>query len=96
MSDQWSIPDAVIAEIVAAYWLRYYCTAHCTLCGNSGIVDSRGVCTPAGLAVGRLNWCMCPNGHALRDATREQTGRALPTEEELRWHRDEQPQEERR
>lgn len=86
MSEQWSIPQNAVAEIVSAYWLRFYCTEHCTLCGNAGIVDSRGVSTPAGVAVGRLNWCICPNGHVLRAVTKQQTGRDLPTEDELRFH----------
>lgn len=49
------------------YWYRFYCTEHCTLCGNWGWIDTRGVCTPAGLEVGRVNWCICPNGVALRE-----------------------------
>lgn len=54
--------------MVTKYWLEYYATAHCTLCGNSGVVDTRGVKTPAGVPVGRLNYCICPNGQVLRKA----------------------------
>ena len=53
-------------EDVLDYWQTFYATCHCTICGNSGIIDSRGICTPGGLSVGRLNWCICPNGQALR------------------------------
>lgn len=51
---------------VTDYWLKFYADEHCTLCGNRGIIDSRGIKTPAGVEVGRLNWCLCPNGQALR------------------------------
>ena len=61
---------------VTKYWLRFYATGHCTLCGNSGVIDTRGVKTPAGLAVGRLNWCICPNGQTLRRSS----GLDLPTD----------------
>lgn len=50
------------------YWLRSYAADHCTLCANHGIIDSRGLLTPAGVRVGRLNYCICPNGQALRAA----------------------------
>lgn len=51
---------------LTAYWLENYCDDHCTLCGNRGVIDSRGVKTPAGKEVGRLNYCICPNGRSLR------------------------------
>jgi len=52
--------------IVTRYWLDYYTTTHCTLCGNSGVIDSRGVKSALGKEVGRLNWCICPNGQQMR------------------------------
>jgi hypothetical protein len=51
---------------VTKYWLDYYCDDHCTLCGNRGWIDTRGVRTAAGVEVGRVNYCICPNGQALR------------------------------
>lgn len=54
--------DAAITE----YWLTNYMADHCTLCGNAGWIDSRGVKTAAGVEVGRVNYCICPNGQALR------------------------------
>lgn len=39
----------------------------CSLCGNCGVVDTRGVRSPAGVPCGRRNWCVCPNGEALRE-----------------------------
>jgi hypothetical protein len=52
--------------IVTKYWAEYYLSSHCTLCGNSGHIDTRGVRTPTGVDVGRLNYCICPNGQRLR------------------------------
>lgn len=52
--------------IVTKYWLEYYYADHCTLCGNRGQIDTRGVRTAAGVEVGRVNYCICPNGQALR------------------------------
>lgn len=68
--------------IVTNYWLAFYASDHCTLCGNSGIIDSRGTKTAAGVSVGRLNWCICPNGQFLRKAKKN-----LPTESNLRHAR---------
>jgi dCMP deaminase len=56
----------VADDPITAYWLEHYATEHCTLCGNRGVIDSRGVMTPGGHLVGRLNYCICPNGQALR------------------------------
>lgn len=55
-------------KMIINYWHRYYATEHCTICGNSGVIDSRGVETAAGVEVGRLNYCICPNGQAMREA----------------------------
>lgn len=64
---------------VSEYWMQFYCTQHCTLCGNTGIIDSRGQKTPAGLEVGRLNWCICPNGQTIRNQVHRE-----PTESDLK------------
>ena len=54
--------------IVTNYWLAFYSgCGHCELCGNHGFIDTRGTRTPAGLHVGRVHYCICPNGQALRD-----------------------------
>lgn len=52
--------------IITRYWLDYYSTLACTLCGNLGIIDTRGTKTSAGVEVGRINFCICPNGQQLR------------------------------
>ena len=54
---------------VENYWLKHYVNdGHCSLCGNVGIVDTTDVKTPAGLTVGRKNYCICPNGQVARQA----------------------------
>ena len=56
-------------EWLSDYWLEHYCSdVACTLCGNSGVVDTTGVKTAAGFLVGRRNWCICPNGVLRREA----------------------------
>ena len=50
------------------YWAaRFAPLGLCSLCGNRGTIDTRGVRTNAGVLVGRVNWCICPNGQVLRD-----------------------------
>lgn len=52
--------------IVTNYWHTFYCAGACTLCGNKGFIDTRGVRTAAGVSCGRINYCICPNGQILR------------------------------
>jgi hypothetical protein len=52
---------------VTDYWFKYFTPdGHCSLCGNSGVIDTTGTETSAGLIVGKKNHCICPNGRALR------------------------------
>ena len=62
--------------LITRYWGNYYISerGHCTLCGNSGFIDTRGVRTAAGVMSGRVNFCICPNGQEFR----AQTGNAPP------------------
>ena len=54
-------------DIRTEYWRKFYSNGgHCTLCGNIGTIDTRELKTPAGLIVGRINFCICPNGQSLR------------------------------
>lgn len=47
------------------YWLKHYMgESLCSLCGNSGIIDTR---QSARRSAGRLNYCICPNGRAMRN-----------------------------
>lgn len=61
---------------VTAYWLEYYVNDEvglCSLCGNSGQIDTtRTAVSAAGVNSGRWNWCICPNGQAMRSITRKQ------------------------
>ncbi len=58
-------------EHVTNYWLKFYMDNLCTLCGNSGVIDTTGRATSAaGVHVGRKNFCICPNGQAYRHAMR--------------------------
>jgi hypothetical protein len=60
-----------IDEILTEYWNDNYVNGcHCSLCGNSGIIDSRGRAITGHLDqvidVGRKNYCICPNGRMMR------------------------------
>ena len=57
--------------VLTDYWNKYYASepvtnGRCTLCGNSGILDTRGVKDALGNDVGRLNYCICPSGQEMR------------------------------
>jgi len=60
-----------ISTCVTNYWKHYYVDEKmyvCSLCGNSGILDTTGSAfTSLGVAVGRKNLCVCPNGQIMRD-----------------------------
>jgi hypothetical protein len=62
-------------KLITDFWLsRYGTSGHCELCGNTGIIDTtQSAITAAGYRVGKRNWCMCPNGLALREQTGEPT-----------------------
>lgn len=55
---------------VEDYWAEHFVGtkyALCTLCGNRGIIDTRGrAISPAGQEAGKLNYCICPNGQCGR------------------------------
>lgn len=58
---------ATAVDPITDYWIKHYAPkAHCGLCGNSGVIDSTGVRTPAGFDFGGRFWCICPNGQAWR------------------------------
>ena len=48
-------------------YLEFIVGVHCSLCGNKGVIDSRGIRTPAGFECGGLHYCICPNGRALKN-----------------------------
>jgi len=61
-----------LKKVITDYWFEHYISqgpvGHCSLCGNTGTIDTRTARTPAGVLVGRLNWCICPNGQLMRHA----------------------------
>ncbi len=59
---------------LANFWHKYYAgTHHCVLCGNHGILDTRGkVFTAAGVECGDKVFCICPNGQAYRSGYEKQ------------------------
>jgi hypothetical protein len=67
------VPIRAKHHIVTKYWLAYYADTYCTLCGNRGIIDTTGIETPTGIPVGRKNYCICPNGQAIREARQKHT-----------------------
>jgi hypothetical protein len=50
----------------AANWEEFLVNNMCSLCGQVGIVDTRGIRTPASFECGGLHYCICPNGRALK------------------------------
>lgn len=53
--------------------------ACCGLCGNSGIVDTRGkVNSPIGKDCGVLAFCICPNGRARASSTTRAKPEEMP------------------
>jgi hypothetical protein len=55
-------------EVLDRYWLEDFSIGGlCCLCGNSGIVDTRGkVPGPMGRDAGARVFCFCPNGRAAK------------------------------
>lgn len=57
--------------------------AYCGLCGNRGVVDTRGrVIAPDGNDCGIRAFCFCPNGRTLK----HKLDSVLPAEKSLDWH----------
>ena len=56
---------------ITDYWLKHYVNGDvdlCSLCGNRGKIDTRDTAvSAAGVNSGRVNFCICPNGQALRE-----------------------------
>ena len=60
-------------KALSDYWAENYVGEHglCTLCGNMGQIDTRiTAISPAGIRAGRMNYCICPNGQAMRKRAR--------------------------
>lgn len=58
-----SIYDNYVTDLWHALYVR---KDLCSLCGNSGKIDTRGVTSSAGVVCGDVHYCICPNGQAMR------------------------------
>jgi len=57
-------------QIFRDYWLKHYLdekTGLCSLCGNTGIIDTTdSAVSPRGKkGMGKKNFCICPNGRTI-------------------------------
>jgi len=48
-------------------WYEFVNGGLCSLCGNWGYLDTRGIKSPAGIICGKLNYCICPNGRSMKE-----------------------------
>ena len=55
-------------KILDEFWANEFIVGHlCGLCGNTGIIDTRGrAVSPAGEVTGGEFFCICPNGRCLK------------------------------
>lgn len=70
------MPKPITKNQLADFWSENYVSfrdweglplGHCGICGNSGVIDTRGkVFTAAGVECGMRTYCICPNGQALK------------------------------
>ena len=66
------MPKPITKNQLADLWVAEFLSDnhHCSLCGNSGMIDTRGkVFTPAGVECGKRSHCICPNGRAIKKAS---------------------------
>ena len=71
-----------VTDDLSNYWYEHYCNREvgsCSLCGGSGVLDTRGTATHAGVEVGRVNYCICPNGREMRRQTEQLPGETEPS-----------------
>ena len=45
---------------------RHIENATCTLCKNTGVIQTEGILTPQGKSEGQQAFCICPAGQSLR------------------------------
>lgn len=59
----------VTPDPITKYWFLNYVSPSglCTLCGNTGKIDTVGITSAAGVLCGRINLCLCPNGQKMRE-----------------------------
>lgn len=54
---------------ITQFWLDNYVRREmCSLCGQSGILDTRATAiTATGLRCGEVHFCVCPNGQKMKE-----------------------------
>ena len=62
------MPRPITKNQLADLWVREFSsTGHCVLCGNAGVIDTRGkLFTAAGVECGDKVFCICPNGRVMK------------------------------
>lgn len=75
---------------VTSYWLANYVRrGMCSLCGQSGILDTRATAvTATGLRCGEIHFCICPNGQTMRSL-----GKSAREWQELSWSRSQESED---
>lgn len=58
------------------FWKEDICPV-CTLCGNTGIIDTTNSAFNNNRSVGRKNFCICPNGQELLTSLKEYWGKDM-------------------
>ena len=51
---------------ISSLWMEFLNDGHCGMCGNTGIINTIGIATPAGYSCGVKAYCICPNGRCLK------------------------------
>lgn len=57
------------SNLLTTYFIEHYLNREmmlCSLCGNTGLIDTTRLINPVGISFGRVNFCLCPNGQAQR------------------------------
>lgn len=71
-------------DAITEYWFAHYLRrGMCSLCGQSGILDTRTTAiTGTGLRCGDIHFCICPNGQKMRE-----TGKSAAEWRDWQWER---------
>jgi len=74
VGDRFVSADDLWWEFVWKGTFRGHHSEHCGLCGQVGIIDTRGrAVTPAGVSCGVVRFCICPNGRSMKKQIPEAT-----------------------
>lgn len=75
---------------ITEFWLKNYVRrGMCSLCGQSGIIDTRATAiSTIGIRCGDVHFCICPNGQSMK-----RTGRPATWWQERAWKVSQQEEE---